>query len=284
MKLVWKILLGVVIVLILAVVLAIVFINQIARSGVQFAATRALGVQTTLGSLHIGILSGHVSMGNLAVANPANMQFTTPDFLALKSGSVDVSLGSLLGNTVVVPHLELDGLSINLEKNKDGQANYDVILAHMKSQESTSAQPASQKPGKKFVIKELVIKNLSVQAQMPLTSASMPVKVDEIVLHDVGSGGNMNMSEVAGVVVKASLASALSVGKDILPSDISGDLGKGLGGLQSLASQGVSVAGNLGQQIGNIGGGAAQAAEQAGKSLTQGLGGLFGGSKTQPKK
>ena len=62
------------ILLVLATVAVALYIDTIAKTAIERGATYALGVETTLGSADVGLLSGTFSMGDLTVANPAGFE------------------------------------------------------------------------------------------------------------------------------------------------------------------------------------------------------------------
>ena len=268
------------ILLVLATVAVALYIDTIAKTAIERGATYALGVETTLGSADVGLLSGTFSMGDMTIANPPG--FESPYFTHLGQGDVEVALKTLRQETVELPTLTLTDLEIYLDK-KEGKANYDVILENLKRFESQeNAQDDSG--GKKFIINEVSIKNIMVHVQLlPLGGdlTKLDVPIDEVRLHDVGSGtdGSVLMSELTSVIIKAVLAAIVQKGGGLIPSDILGDLGQGLG---SLAEMGLDAATGLGEGIKDTAGGLDEITEGLGdaiKNIGDGLGGLLGGDK-----
>ena len=149
MKRIKKLIAVAVVVVVVLIVSLLLGIDYVAKVGVEQGGTYALGVNTTLGSMDVGIFSGSVEMAELTVDNPP--AFDTPHFLALGAGRVAVSLGTLMGEKVVVPELTLTGLSMNLER-KGTQSNYNTIFAALKKFESAEQSNSSEsKAGKRFV-------------------------------------------------------------------------------------------------------------------------------------
>lgn len=265
---------------------AMLWVDRLAKAGVEYGATYALGVKTTLDSADVGIVRGSVAMDGLQVSNPQG--FTQPDFLKLGHGGVEVSLASLRSDVVEVRKLELSGIVLNLEKNRDGQANYDAILANLKRFESTEPKPQEPaKEGKKFIVRDLVIRDVTANVNVVGLVGNVQVKIPEIELKDVGSDNQgAAMGQVVAVVTKAIMLAVVEKGGGIIPADVLNGLGQGLGGLKSLASEGVAVVGDLGGKLGDVG---KQAAEEAGKvvdeaakgagkaveDVTKGIGDLF---------
>ncbi len=268
------------ILLVLATVAVALYIDTIAKTAIERGATYALGVETTLGSADVGLLSGTFSMGDLTVANPAG--FESPYFTHLQEGSVEVALGSLRQETVELPTLTLSGLDIHLDK-REGKANYNVILDNLGRFES-GEDSEKEAGGKKFVINEILIQRIVVHVQLlpiggDLTKLDVPI--DEVRLRNVGSDtdGSVLMSELTSVIIKAVLTAIVQKGGGLIPGDILGDLGQGLG---SLAEMGLDAATGLGDRIKDAGGGLDDITGGIGdaiKNIGDGLGGLLGGDK-----
>ncbi len=277
-KWVLRIVLAVVVVVIVAVVLVVIYIDSVARTGVERGGTYALGVDTTLDAMDVGVLSGSVEMAKLEVGNPEG--FDTPHFLRLDSGRVVASLGSLMKEKIIVPELTLSGISMNLER-KRGKANYKVIMDNLKRFESKEdAAPEEQKEGKKFIINELAIRDIQVQVDLlPVAGerTRVPVKIERIEMANVGSDGDegIALAELVGILTKAILTAVVENAGDRIPADIAGELGTGLAGLTGLGGGTMEVVGQVTTGTGEAAKKVGQRVEGAGKTLKKGLGGLL---------
>jgi hypothetical protein len=204
--------------------------DALARVAIERAGASVLGVETRLGSARVRLLAGELDLAQLRVAEPPG--FGPDPFLTMAEGHVRVSLASLFADTVVVPEVRLDHVGVTLERGSRG-ANYDAILAEAKKRRSAPAAP--EKPGKKFVIKEIVIRDIAVHARGRMTPASMPLdyRIPEIRLHDVGSGAEhgVQLAEVQEIVVRAILKAATGTDLGTLPKDLGEGLKKSLSDL-----------------------------------------------------
>jgi hypothetical protein len=283
MKLALKIVAVLVILVIAAVVAVVFYINTIAKSAIERGATAALGVKTTLASADVGILKGQLTLSDLIVANPKG--FEGKDFLELGTGFLEVSLGSLTRDTVQVPLLTLNTLNLDLEK-KGGQANYTVIIDNLKTRESGAAKGPAE-PGKQFIIRELVITDLDVEANVlgvggELDHVRVPIK--KIRLTNVGQGG-VDSSQLTGVIMQAIMAAVIANGADF-PTDLVHDLGGSMQGLTSLADMGIEGSFDVGGTMEDLAGSAIDEATKdlgkgANEAIKKGLGGLLGGEKKE---
>ena len=264
---------GLVILGVVAVMVVFVSIDAIAKRAIERGTTYALGVRTTLDSADIGILSGEFRMKGLEVANPEG--FTSDTFFRLGEGFVAVSLGSLRQDTVELPMLALTGVQMNLEK-KAGSSNFGVITDNLKRFESgNSGRPGdSAKPGKNFIIREIVITDIDVTVDLLPIGGSLnriEVPIQEVRLTDVGNDG-LTTAEMTALVIKAIMAAVVANAGD-LPADLVNDLGGALGNLASLKDLGITQIVDIKEL---------KQAQDVAKSVDdaiKGLGSLFGGKK-----
>lgn len=240
-----------------AAVVALLAIDTLARQGIERGATYALDVPTTLQGADVGLLRGTIALSDLKVANPEG--FDQPHFLALRTASADADVASIFGDTIEVQSLTLQGIDLRLERSARG-ANYRVILDNLERFETgQKPEPSPDASGKQLVIRILTIRDVQVHVDaLPVDGAlgelaSAKVRVPEIVLHDVGQADRpVSMAELAAVVLKAVLASAVDVGADVLPADVLGELQTQLSAMLGLDEMGVGGIDGLGQAAADL--------------------------------
>lgn len=272
-----------VLLVVLALIAVMVGINGIAKAGIEKGGTFALGVPTTLRSANVGVLSGTFAMAGLDVANPEG--FTSPSFLTLADGAVAVSFKSLRSDTVELPLLHLESITASLER-KGNASNYQTILDHLKGLSSGESKPGQKPPsgdGKKFIIRELIIRDVNVHldvfggsggALQKLTAVDIPI--DEIKLANVGqtgsgvAGSGVTMGELASIIVRAVLAAAVQKGGGLIPGDILGELQGSLASLGDMQALGLNVVANAQGAVQNLAGEAGKIAEQGKKAAEEG--------------
>ena len=238
MKTILKIVLVLVLLLIIVVATIPLWISPAAKAAVEKGGTQAMGVKTTLAELDIGLFSGTCDLAGLNIANPEG--FETPHFMDLGSGAVAVDIQSLQGDLIEIPKFELTGLDMNLEKGS-GQANYEKIMENLQKLSTGEEKPKEKEPGKKFVIREIVIKDVKVTAKM--VGVTVPMKIDEMRLENVGSEGEgVDMKELIALIVSGVLKGVAEEGRGVLPEGISKGLADGLEGLKGLGEHGEKAA------------------------------------------
>ena len=109
-----KIILKLVVVLLLVLVVAagalLYYVDSMAKKAIEYGGTEALGVTTTLDQIDISLLGGEASFNGLNVANPSG--FSQSTFMGLGTGEFAVSLGSLRGDTVVIPKVRFADIGV----------------------------------------------------------------------------------------------------------------------------------------------------------------------------
>jgi hypothetical protein len=128
-RLVRKIVIGVVVLLVVVVVGAWVMIDSLAKHAVQQGGEYALGVPTTVDTLTLSLLGGSLRMDTLNVANPAG--YKGAHLMRTGKFNLAVDTGSVFGDTVRIPTLELDGLDLIIEP-KGLKNNVEEILDNVK--------------------------------------------------------------------------------------------------------------------------------------------------------
>lgn len=276
--------------------LAIYFINDLVKTGIQRGGTLALGVPTQVDQVDLRIMDGQLHLTQLNIENPKG--FTSANFMAIGKASAQVTLASLRSDVVEIPSIQFDTVELALEKN-DKSANYDVILANIKAFETkvhstlgTSSKPSEPQPAptqapssKRVVIRQIVINDVLVHATVKplagmLGTQNVKIKIPQIILKDIGNDSNQAVlaDQLSGIVVAAILRAVVEHAGTQLPSEI----GKGL-------NQGLNALGNLGvkslEVVGKVGVGVLEGVGKGIGEVGKGIGNLFGSdSKPEEKK
>lgn len=253
-----KILLVLVVVVLLAVGGIVAFgisqVDSIARKLIERGGTHVLAVDTTLQKADVQFSKSAFEMHGLRIANPTG--YTTPHFLTLDTGGVSLDAKTVQTELIELPTLTLTGIDVNLEKSQ-GKANYQQILENAKRFESSQpSQSPSKEDGPKFVIRRIELKNINAHAQLlPLGGdiTKVDVAVPEVILTDVGSGGDpVTMAELINLITKSVMSSIISVGGNVLPTEMLGDLQGSLAALSDLGNVKAEILDASGNVIGTL--------------------------------
>jgi hypothetical protein len=289
-KLLLKIALSLLGLAVAGIVVVFIFLDTIVGKGIEAGCTKALGVETSVGLVRVGLLTGTFSVRGLRIANPPG--FETDHFFTLDRLHFEVPPESLREETIVVRLLELDGVDVSLE-TIDKKTNYDVILDNLNrflktgSADSNAKKSASddEEGGKELVIHEVAIRDIAARIDLGKVKGAsdrVEVEIPEIRLRPNKSTGaaEASVAEVTQVIVTAVL---VGIAKKA-PAALAKNLLAGAGGLGNITME---IPGALTTGAGSVGGATVKLGEGAGsgaKKLGEGavgavksLGGLFGG-------
>jgi len=260
---------------------ALLWIDSLTKAAVERGGTHALGVETRLEDASIGLFSGEFGLSGLAVANPPG--FAQPSFFALRSAHLSLPLGQLLESRVTIPALELEGITLDLERNAQG-TNFGQILDHLARFETEGSEPdgePSQGGGKVFHVQRLALRDIRATVQLlPAGGAltKLDVTVPEIVVEDLAS--DLTVPQLCAAVVKVVLRAALEAGQGTIPQELLQDLRGRVAGLETMAHERLSgeldaLEEQLGEHAKKLGPEAEQALKKASDELGGKLDGLF---------
>ncbi len=281
-----RVLIAVAALVVVLVVGGMLMIDVIARKGIEVAGTAVLGVDTTVRSVRIGLISDTSSIKDLAVANPKG--YTDPHFLDLGNASLTARLGELMGDQVKVRNVTIQDLTLTLEKDASGKLNADRISDNLPSASEQKEPPKSGKQAgesRTIVINEFRIERVKVRlrnlvgGKQGVVEAALP----DIVLKDVKSDGSVDVlaSQLSGVVIASVLQATVSANIEGLSTELIGDL-KG-----SIKHSVDALPDNLRGPVESIRGGLGTVLDKTGEGVKEGIGGaidsLFGDKKKNGK-
>jgi hypothetical protein len=207
-------------------------------------------------------------MSGFTVDNPSG--FDRPNFLVIDQASLDFDITTIREDVIRSPLFAVSGIRLDLEKHSRG-SNYDAILNNLERFEagSGSGPNSSDDPGEsvRFVLDVIAIRDINAEVTVFAlgdVQQRVVVHVPEIVLHNVGSDGAVDMAELTDVILKAILHAVVDSGD--LPGRLAGDLRDSLDDL-------AAVPGSFGQKATDL---IDQAARELNEGIGKALGGLFG--------
>lgn len=290
------------IVLVVLIILAVVFLGQIVKTGIETVGPKVAGVPISVEKVSINPLTGLVHVRALVIGNPDG--FNTPSAMELEQFKLSIALGSLFSDTIVIREILIDAPQITYERGLKS-SNLSTLLDNLAPEKEDPKEdvaketPQEKKPAKKVVIEDFQFNNAKVNATFTaLGGKKIPLNLPSIHMTDIGkdSGGASITAVIAEVLGKVT-ASVGTVATDAMKGvsglagdalkeagDMAGDTLKGAGDMAGGALSGAGdIAGGAVSGAGDLAGetvkGATDAAKGAADSLKKGLGGLLGGQK-----
>jgi uncharacterized protein involved in outer membrane biogenesis len=257
-KIIFRILIALVVVLVLAVLAAGLFLDKAIKSAVETFGPKLTKSEVTLQSVSLSLLSGSGTIKGLVVGNPQG--FKTPSAIKVGTATLSLEPKSLLSDKIVVKSINVQGPEITFETDLKGN-NLNKILANVQqatgggaaepAKPQEAAQPKEAKAGKKLEVDSFVISGGKVHvAVTALGGQSATIPLPDIHLQDLGTGPEgITPGDLAKKVMEA-----IEKGATQAASGAVADIGKG--------------AVYLTKDVGNAGSNAVQ-------SVTKGIGNLF---------
>ena len=134
-------------VVILVISLVVHFAGDAAlKAGIEVGASKALGVNVSVGKISFSILGGKVKIKDMVIDNPEGYQH--PEMLKIGDGYVNVSIMSLLSDTVEIEAIKFDGLDMVIEQKGLTNNLKDVMKNLPSEDEPATKASAEEKPAK----------------------------------------------------------------------------------------------------------------------------------------
>ncbi|MBN1391364.1 MAG: AsmA family protein [Sedimentisphaerales bacterium] len=249
------------IVILLVVIIAAFFLvgTSLIKSGVEKAASTALGVPVTIKDIDLSILQGSVGIQGLVVKNPQG--YANETLLELGEARVSLDIGSLMSDTVKIQLVKLDGTKLTMEQ-KGLTNNLKEILDRLPK---TEEKPEEE--GKNLHIDRLEITNTNVSVKLLPGSGksdTISLKLDPIIMDNLGTDKKLSMGILTAKVIEAIATGIAKQGAGVLPDDMV----KGIGSSLKQAAEVGKAAAEEGKK-----------AIESGKEAVEDIKGLLGGKK-----
>jgi hypothetical protein len=255
------------VVILLVILVAAFFLvgTSLIKSGVEKAASSALGVPVTIKNIDLSILRGRVSIKGLVVKNPPG--YANETLLELGEATVNLDIGSLMSDTVKIQLVKLDDTKLTMEQ-KGLSNNLKEVLDNLPKEEK-KAEPKEE--GKNLHINRLEITNTNVRVKLlpiPGKSDTVSLKLDPIIMDNLGTDKKLSIGILAAKVLKAIATGVARQGAGVLPNDMI----KGIGSSLDKAAEMGKAATEEGQKM-------LEKTKDSGKDVVESIKGLLGGKK-----
>jgi hypothetical protein len=194
------------------------------KIGIETAATKVLGVGVTVGDASFSVLAGTLDLNNLVVSNPAGYEH--PNLLELGNAHVNVGVTSLLGDTVIIEDIRLDGVTVVIEQ-KGLSNNLNVVLASLPAGGAKEDRPEEgATEGKELQIANLEISNVKVKVNLliPGKADTLELNLAPIKMTNLGSGERIDTAKLTGKIFSAIATGVAQEGAGVLPTELVGPI------------------------------------------------------------
>ena len=193
-----KFLFGLILLLALLAVGLVLWADDAARKGLEWAGRRTLEVPVDIADLRFSLWRRDMCLSDVTVANPPG--FRLPNMMHLKEATLTLELRSLTAEKLHVRHLRLEGLTVNLEQ-QGGISNLQKVIALI---------PKPYEPnyvkGRSLHIDLLEINAMVVRAKLtPLPGAydTVDVTLDPIRMENLGDREHLDSAVLSSKILLA---------------------------------------------------------------------------------
>jgi uncharacterized protein involved in outer membrane biogenesis len=236
-KILFRIAIGLVVLIVLAALAAHFFLDAAVKRGVETIGPKLTKVEIKLDAVSLSILSGSGKIKGLIVGNPEG--YKTSQAIGVGSATLALKPGSLLSDKLVINTINVQAPEITFEGGLTGN-NLSKILANLNEATGgggtnvAGATPKEQKKAnKKLQVDDFAIKDAKLSISISgLNEKPVSVTLPEIHLKNLGTGPEgITVTELTKVVLteiekEAVKAAASNTGE---LTKLAGSLTKGLG-------------------------------------------------------
>jgi hypothetical protein len=225
-KIILRIVIGLVVLLIAAVLVVGLFLDGIVKRGVETVGPKLTKVDIKLHKVGLSLFSGSGKIDGLVVGNPEG--FKTPQAIIVGSPSLALSPGSLLSDKIVIKYIKVEAPEITLETGAGGSnlkrilANLDETTGGGGNNASAAAKPKEAAPGKKLEVDDFLLTGAKLHLSLTgVGSATVPLP--EIHLTGLGKGD----AGITGAELTKRVLAAIEQAAAKTAADSSGAIAKG---------------------------------------------------------
>lgn len=177
-------------------IVGIFVLDGVAQSVIQSKSSEGLGVKVKVDSVHVGFFGKDSSIKGISIGNPESFESEeNPNLLTIKESRIEFSIFQMLDKEVIIPTVSVVGVVLNLQQNA-GKSNIETVINNVSSDET----PKGSHPDPPFTIETLTISDITVIASGKFTildSGSVTAHIKEIVMHNIGSDGDIEVATEA---------------------------------------------------------------------------------------
>lgn len=201
-------------------------LNSLVAGAIEKHGSQVTDTQVGVSGVDISLSEGRGSITGLRVANPDG--YAARDVFSLGNITLDIDLGSVREDPIVIDEIRVQAPVINAELTKTGSSNIDELRKRVQAYTSGSSSSGSSKEEKKIRIEKFVFEEgLVVVDASAIGIEKKEIALPEIHLTNVGGSGGAPADEIAKIIVTTV---AKNVSSEIASSEIDRLIKKKLGG------------------------------------------------------
>lgn len=200
-------------------------LNSLVAGAIETHGSEVTDTQVAVSGVDISLREGRGSITGLRIASPDG--FAARDAFSLGDITVDIDLGSIREDPIVIDEVRISAPVINAELTKAGSSNIDELRKRVQAHTSGSSDSGSGGAEKKIRIKKFVFEEGRVVVDASAIGIEKrEISLPEIHMKNVGGSNGAAPDEIAKIIVTTV---AKNVTSEIASSEIDHLIKKKLG-------------------------------------------------------
>ena len=237
-KILWISVIVLAVLVIVAVVVAGLFLGDIIKAGMETVGPKITQVTIKVDAVHLSLLTGAAKIQGLVVGNPEG--YKMPQAISVGVVAVGVNPASVLSDKIVVRSVEVRDPEITFEGNPLGANNLTKIRDNVSGASAARQNPATNQtaqaasaPGKKLEVDDFLITGAKVHVSITgMGGKETTVPLPDIHLTNMGKGpegitATGLTQQVLDALTASTIKAVANSASDLSKSAV--DLGKGAG-------------------------------------------------------
>lgn len=226
------------------------FLDGLVKAAVERVGPSVTGVTVEVRKVSVSLWTGQGRIEGLLVGNPEG--YKSPHAIRLEKASLALVPASLWSDKLHLRSIEVDSPEITVELGPGGN-NLRTILAHVEGAVQTETQPHApgdpSRAGRKLQVDRIVIKNASFRLGATALGGTIPVRLPDIHLENLGTGPE----GISAAELTRKVMAALVEGTTQAVQQAVGTLGKEAGrSIQTLGKEAAEAAGKATKGLGDL--------------------------------
>ena len=180
----WKIPLGLLLVVFVALVVVVMNVNSIAHSQANQALENFLSTGGVLDDIDVEVMSGRIKLSGLVINQPQG--YGADPFLSLDTLELDIDPLTLVSDEIIIEKLTLAGASLTLVRDKQGQFSFGKLISSSGDISNPQSAEESKEESQLLIpairVNSIHLENISIRLLDQLTgeqwSASLRIDLD----------------------------------------------------------------------------------------------------------
>jgi hypothetical protein len=223
---------GVVLFLILAVVVAVALLvmntDALVKDAIETVAGQQLGVPVHVRRAHIAFRQGAGRIEGLTIANPGG--FEGDDAMSIEAINIAFDVTASTTKVVVIKRIDVTGADVRTVATAAGSTNFGVLLDNLKR---NAGNRGTGTTNLKLIIDRFDFTSATASARLPLLDHPQPIEMPDVHVTDIGRrSGGVPVAEAARAllspIVKAVVKSARDAGRGKVEDSLEHKLGGSL--------------------------------------------------------